>query len=99
MAWLTEHSDANKIVDGSTGYAYSYSYRSVDGDGYVTNNLRRMVTNAEYRYVGMTYAAAITCMSAMQAAGNTASLYRENDAGAYRVVAEIITFGAWSAWA
>ena len=95
MAWLTEHSDANKIVDGSTGYAYSYSYRSVDGDGYVTNNLRRMVTNAEYRYVGMTYAAAITCMSAMQAAGNTASLYRENDAGAYGVRVSGTSYDDW----
>ena len=100
MAWLSSYTDApspptydNKVIDGATTLTEQFSYV-----GTTTTVQQRTVTHTNYRYVGMTKAAADTCMSEVNDPPDVlASAKRENDAGAYTVEVLEITRGAWAA--
>ncbi len=92
MAWLSAVDASNTIVQRTRKWVQTQTIvlsRSRDADQSVTH------------YVGLTKAAADSYVAAHWNDAGVVEMYVElqNDAGAYRVVAEIITFGAWSAWA
>ena len=92
MAWLDSHSDANKIVDEDRSYTKTLVIMRYFG-GTFRKTCTQEITDIEYRYVGMTYAAAVTCAAAMS---GEAQIQRENDAGAYQVLVTEITEGDYA---
>jgi hypothetical protein len=57
----------------------------------------RTVTDQTYRYVGMDYATAQTCLAAVVTDPNTiAELVRENEGGAYTVRVNVQIIGDWT---
>jgi hypothetical protein len=85
MGWLTGHSDPQqKIIDEEWSYSV-YVMAVAYGDD-VPPRYRRDVTMQKYRYVGMTYAAAVACRDAIHNPPTVeAQCLRENEAGAYYV--------------
>lgn len=98
MPWLTSYSDANKIDVGETVTDQKIYTASAgapeDGD---VIGVRRTVTVKEYRYVGMTYDAAITCRDAISDpdSGIVAQLERIGAAGEYGVSVFETVEGDW----
>jgi hypothetical protein len=91
MAWLTTYDDTNKIVDSESERQERISY--FFGTPVVYS---RTITDQTYRYVGMTYAAAQTCVGALASPTVLCELVRENDAGAYTVRVNSQTIGDWA---
>jgi hypothetical protein len=92
MAWLSEITTANTIVQRTRKWVQTQTIvlsRSRDADQSLTH------------YVGLTKAAADSYVSGHWDDTGVVEMYveRMNDAGAYRVVAEVITYGEWSEWA
>lgn len=88
MAWHSSHSSDNKIIDEEVTHPETIHFPAHD------RSWSHTVTITQYRYTGMTYAAAVTCEAAMKTAGHEATLLRQNDADAYMVrVTEITDSG------
>jgi len=98
MAWLTTYTDANKVIDGVRSDVEQFTL-TVPGIGPIIGH--RAYTTTMYRYIGMTYSAAVTAAEAISDASVPASpilatVSRENEAGAYTVNVTAITRGEWS---
>jgi len=98
MPWFDDYGEDNKIIDGEDiiVYKHFFSGSAIDSDsptGWTKTDIIR-----RYRYVAMTYDAAVDCRDAISAPPDiVAQVSRQNDAGAYMVtVAETIE-GDWSA--
>ena len=94
MAWLTSYSDENKIIDGEDKIRRVW-YTPL-GAGSVAWDLY-----SYYRYVGMTYDAAVICRDDLHDPTGTppviAQLKRENSGGAYMVTITEVTLGTYVA--
>jgi hypothetical protein len=88
MAWLATHSATNK-VDKSDRQWVEQIY-------YIGTNYTRTVTDIQYEYVGMTYAAAIVCRDAMVALNYGAVAESENNGGGWKVIVNVVTATAWA---
>jgi hypothetical protein len=91
MAWLSEVTAGNTIITNSSSYYQRYFFQT---SGYM---IRRLATRTETNYVGLTSAAADTQVTTSLAVSGVQSVtkQRENDAGAYRVIEDKETYGAW----
>jgi hypothetical protein len=97
MSWLSTYGADNKITD---------EYNSHPSACWVPNDdtwdvYRRTDTEEKYRYVNMTYAAAQTCVTELQAAcpsgtARTVCAKRQNDGNAWYVEVFDIVTGEWA---
>ena len=91
MPWLDSHSDANKIIDAEERIPIRFFG--------IDTSLERTEEVSHFRYVGMTYEAAVTCRDALHEPARTpprhAELVRENNAGAYTVKVTEVTYSDW----
>ena len=96
MPWLTDYTDANqKVVDEEREDEETYSYYFPNTNTTVV--ITRTITISQYRYVGMTLAAAQTCMTTINDPPTlTAVVRRESAAGSYCVEVTERTAGAWA---
>lgn len=81
--WLTGYSDDNKIIDGVA--TVEQKYGTMAGSLYLN-----IITTTQYRYVSMTYDAAVSCRDTINDPTGTptktfAQVRRQNDANAYQV--------------
>jgi hypothetical protein len=93
MAWLTSYGSTNKVIDSES------SRREVMTSFGLTPAVAydRTVTDQTYRYVGMDYATAQTCLAALVTDPDTvAELVRENEGGAYTVRVNVQIIGDWT---
>ena len=91
MAWLAAYNSTaqQKIVDSEITYEDSIFWGG--------QNWTREVSVEQYRYIGMTEAAADAAIDALNNPPDLiASKKRENNAAAYMVEVSEITEGAWS---
>jgi hypothetical protein len=93
MPWLTTYGPENLITDGESRTPEHY-YVFMTG-----THFKRDIITIRQRYVGMTEAAADTCVDALDdplaEPAVHAEKMRENDAGAYTVILTTRTEGAW----
>jgi hypothetical protein len=96
MPWLTNYTDANqKVVDEERAEEESLTYYFAATNTQVT--VTRTVTISQYRYVGMTLAAAQSCKTTINNPPTlTAVVRRESAAGGYCVEVTERTEGAWA---
>jgi len=95
MGWLANYADANqKIIDEEMTYYESLSYAVAATE--TPPYFLRTVTVSKYRYVGMTYAAAVTCAAAVDnPPAIVATVHRGSDAANYYVSVIEIARTAW----
>jgi hypothetical protein len=94
MAWFETYTDTNKIVEGKRHWEDSFT---VDTPGIGPVVWTRNFTEETYRYVGMTYAAAVTAAAAIEDLPLvTATVKRTGAAGSYSVEVSEITRGDWA---
>lgn len=91
MAWLTSVTETNTIVITSRKYTERIFWQ---GSGYVN---KRAVEITTTHYVGLTKAAADSYVSSHSGDTGVQDMYAERvgDGGEYRVVANVVTVGAW----
>ena len=95
MAWLTSYGATNRIEDGRTVLVREqYDVASTGWIGY-----RQVTTITDYRYVGMTRAAALTCQDAINDPTASppviAQMERQGPGGNYQVSVHEITIADW----
>jgi hypothetical protein len=97
MPLLTNYTDANqKVVDEERADEESLTYYFASTNTEVT--VTRTVTISQYRYVGMTLAAAQSCKTAVNSpsTGVIAVVRRASAGGEYCVEVTETTKGAWA---
>jgi hypothetical protein len=97
MSWLTSYGPDNKITDEYNSYPGTTWVAS----GSTWTTYARTDTEEKYRYVNMTFAAAQTCVTELQAAcpsgtQRTVCAKRQNDADAWYVEVFDKVFGTWA---
>jgi heme oxygenase len=99
MSWLTTYGDDNKVTDGASTRVERLGLFA----GTTAHAFERTVSESKYRYISMTQEAAETARSELIAAAaetpglnRTATLQKQNDAGAYAVEIIDIQDGAWA---
>ncbi len=96
MPWLSSYSDTNLIIDEYNSWTDFISFAVQPGE--TPPRFKRVVTQTKKRYVGMTYAAAVSCQTALHNPPSVeASVSREGDGGAYTVNVMEITRADWEA--
>ena len=91
MTWLSGYSDANRVDDGEDQIVRRYYGPTVAS--------QRVDVVKHYRYVGMTYAAAVTCRDALNDPladpPIVAQLEKEGPGGNWQVSVHETTYGDW----
>lgn len=95
--WLDDYGPSNKINDGEDQIVLkAYTAVGLPGDTLPSGNTKTD-TIKRYRYVGMTYDAAVTCRDEINDPPDLiAQLERENDAGAFMVTVAETVEGDWT---
>lgn len=96
MGWLTGATATNKVIDSEENILYGYSLPSAAGDATPGPAYKRVDNIVQYRYTGMTLAAAQTAVTNLNnPPAVVASLRRSNEGGAYDVHVAEIEEGDW----
>lgn len=92
MALLEAYSDTNKVVNEQNSWTDGLNWANAS----TVTVYVRTITQSKYTYVGMTYAAAVSCAAAINNPPSVeAVVKRGSEAGSYNVEVMEITRGAW----
>jgi len=96
MGWLTGATATNKVIDSEENILYGYSLPSAAGDATPGPAYKRVDNIVQYRYTGMTLAAAQVAVTNLNnPPAVVASLRRSNEGGGYEVHIAEIEEGDW----